>query len=296
MNSKTIFTGSAVALVTPFKDDFSVDFEAIDRLCDFQLEGGTDAIVVCGTTGEASTLSREEHLAVVERVVKRVNGRIPVIAGTGSNDTAFAIETSRAAEKIGVDALLLVTPYYNKASQQGLIKHFTAIANSVSIPVILYNVPGRTGVNMLPETCLELSKVDNIVAVKEASDNLSQITKLAAICEGKLDIYSGSDNLIVPVMSVGGKGVISVLANVMPRETHDMCAAYLEGDVERSRRLQLDLLDLCNDLFCDVNPIPAKTALNHMGFACGPCRLPLCEMSLEADARLYATLKKHNLV
>ena len=293
---QTIFSGSCVALVTPMNDDYSVNFKAIDELVEFHISGGTDAICVCGTTGEASTLTTTEHIAVIERVVKAVNGRIPVIAGTGSNDTAYGIRNSISAEQVGADALLLVTPYYNKASQLGLIKHYTAMADAVNIPIILYNVPGRTSTNMLPATVKELAKHPRIVAIKEASDNLSQVSQIAALCGDDIDIYSGCDDLIVPIMSVGGKGVISVLADVVPKVAHDIASLYLQGKTDESRRLQLEYFDLCKALFYDVNPIPVKAALNLMGINVGPCRLPLCEMGEEPLERLKVALKNHSLI
>ena len=248
----TIFTGSCVALVTPFNDDYSVNYKVMEELIEWHIANGTDAICTCGTTGEASTLTLEEHDDVIRRTIEIVNHRVPVIAGTGSNDTAYGIGTSQRAEKMGADAILLVTPYYNKASQLGLIKHYTATAESVSIPVILYNVPGRTGTNLLPATIKELSKIPNIVAVKEASDNLSQVSQIAALCGDDIDIYSGCDDLIVPIMSVGGKGVISVLADVAPKVAHDIASLYLEGKTKESAALQLEYFDLCKALLCDV--------------------------------------------
>lgn len=292
----TIFTGSCVALVTPMNDDYSVNLAMLEQLIEWHIEKGTDAICACGTTGEASTLSTEEHDLVVKRTVEIVNGRIPVIAGTGSNDTAYAIRTSQAAQAAGADALLLVTPYYNKASQKGLIKHYTTIADSVELPIILYNVPGRTSTNLLPATVRELSEHRNIVAIKEASDNVSQISQVAALCGENIDIYSGSDDLIVPILSVGGKGVISVLADVVPDVAHNIAALWLEGKVKESASLQLEYLDLCKALFCDVNPIPVKTALNLMGINVGPCRLPLCEINEAVLPQLETALANHGLI
>ncbi len=294
MSKKTIFTGSGVALVTPFNDS-GVDFDALGKLIDFQIENKTDAIIICGTTGEASTMPDSEHLAVIGFAVERVAGRIPVIAGTGSNDTAHGIELAKNAEKLGVDGLLLVTPYYNKASQKGLILHYEAIAKAVNIPIILYNVPGRTGLKIDIATVKELAKIENVVGFKEASGDMSYATKLAAECP-ELTIYSGNDDLNVPIMSIGGKGCISVLANVMPKETHDMCAKYLEGDVKGALKLQLDLLDLINTLFIEVNPIPVKTALNLMGYNVGKLRLPLCDMTEGNLAVLKNLLAKHGLI
>lgn len=291
-----VFTGAGVALITPMNDDFSINYECLDRLVDFQIENGTDAIIACGTTGESATLSHEEHVAVIDRVIKRTAGRVPVIAGTGSNDTAYAVALSQEAERLGADGLLLVTPYYNKASQAGLIKHYSMVADSVKLPVILYNVPSRTGTNILPSTCKALSAKENIVAVKEASENLVQVSQIASLCGDELGIYSGCDDLVVPIMSVGALGVISVLSNIMPKLAHDIPALYLEGKTDESRKLQLEYLDLCKDLFCDVNPIPVKAALNMMGFNVGPCRMPLCEMNEEATAKLSATLARHGLI
>lgn len=292
----TVFTGAAVAIITPMNEDGTVNYDVFGQLIDYQIENGTDAIVVCGTTGESATLDHNEHVETIKYCIDRVAGRVPVIAGTGSNDTAYAIKLSLEAEKLGADALLMVTPYYNKTSQQGLIKHYTAIADVVSLPIILYNVPSRTGCNILPETCAVLAKHKNIVAIKEATGNISQVAKVAALCGDELDIYSGNDDQIVPIMSLGGKGVISVLSNVAPKQAHDIVAKYLEGDVEGSLALQLEYLDLCNDLFMDVNPIPVKEAVAMMGYEVGPCRLPLVAMSEENHNKLYQTMKKHGIV
>lgn len=292
-----IFKGAAVAIITPMHQDGSVNYEEFRKLVEFQIENGTDAIVVCGTTGEASTLSHEEHLDVIKYCAEVVKGRVPVIAGTGSNSTETAIYLSTEAEKFGVDGLLLVTPYYNKATQNGLYAHFKAIADSVKIPVILYNVPGRTGCNLLPETIVRLCQdVKNIVGVKEASGNISQIAKLAALAKGSVDIYSGNDDQIVPIMSLGGLGVISVLSNVAPRQTHDICAKFLEGDVKESCRLQLEALDLCGSLFCEVNPIPVKKAVSLIGFEAGPLRMPLSEIEEKNEARLRASMENYGLL
>lgn len=275
--AKTLpFTGAGVAIITPF-DGNKTNYDELGRIIEDQIAGGTDAIVICGTTGEASTMPDEEHLAAIEYAVKKTAKRIPVIAGTGSNDTAHAVELSKKAEALGADALLSVTPYYNKASQKGLVKHFTEIANSVKIPVILYNVPSRTGVSIAIDTLKELAKVENIVAIKEASGNISYTAKVAAEVP-ELYIYSGNDDMIVPILSLGGKGVISVLSNVMPKETHDICKYYFDGEVDKSRDLQLKLLDLVNSLFIEVNPIPVKTAMGMLGYNVGNLRLPLCEM------------------
>ena len=274
-----IFTGAGVAIVTPFHEDGSVNYEKFAELIEFQVANGTDAIIVCGTTGEASTLSHEEHLDVVGFCIKQVAGRIPVVAGTGSNCTETAIYLSTEAEKLGADGLLLVSPYYNKATQKGLYTHFKAIADSVKIPVILYNIQGRTGVNIAPETIVKLCKeVDNIVGVKEASGNISQIAKIMSLANGEIDLYSGNDDQIVPILSLGGKGVISVLSNVAPKETHDMCQLYFDGKVQESAKEQLRAIPLCDALFCEVNPIPVKAGLNMMGMGAGPLRLPLTEM------------------
>ena len=291
---KLPFTGSGVAIVTPF-DGYKTNYDALGELIEFHIQNNTDSIIICGTTGEASTMPDAEHLAAIEYTVKKVNGRIPVIAGTGSNETAHAIELSKKAEELSADALLVVTPYYNKASQKGLVAHFSAIANSVSIPIILYNVPSRTGVNIPIPVLKELSKLENIVAIKEASGNISYTAKVAAEVPD-LYIYSGNDDMIVPVMSLGGKGVISVLANVMPRETHDMCQYYLDGENEKATKLQLELLDLVDNLFIEVNPIPVKTALGLMGKNVGNLRLPLCEMEDKNLASLKACMQKHGLI
>ena len=294
MTKKLPFTGSGVAIVTPF-DGYKTNYDVLGELIEFHIQNNTDSIIICGTTGEASTMPDAEHLAAIEYTVKKVNGRIPVIAGTGSNETAHAIELSKKAEELGADALLVVTPYYNKASQKGLVAHFSAIANSVSIPIILYNVPSRTGVNIPIPVLKELSKLENIVAIKEASGNISYTAKVAAEVPD-LYIYSGNDDMIVPVMSLGGKGVISVLANVMPRQTHDMCQYYLDGENEKAPKLQLELLDLVDNLFIEVNPIPVKTALNLMGKNVGNLRLPLCEMEDKNLASLKACMQKHGLI
>ena len=276
--AKTLpFTGSGVAIITPFDGD-KTNYDVLGELIEMHIAKKTDAIIICGTTGEASTMPDAEHLAAIEYTVKKVAGRIPVIAGTGSNETAHAIELSKKAEEMGVDGLLQVTPYYNKTTQKGLVEHFSAIANAVSIPVILYNVPSRTGMNISIPALKELAKVENIVAIKEASGNISYTAQVAAEVP-ELYIYSGNDDMIVPVMSLGGKGVISVVANVLPEETHQMCQDYLDGNIEKARKSQLELLDLINKLFIEVNPIPVKTAMNLMGYNAGNLRLPLTEMS-----------------
>ena len=292
-----IFKGAGVAIVTPFTQDDKVNFEELGKMIDFQIAGGTDAIIICGTTGESSTLTHEEHDACIKFAVEHTAGRVPVIAGTGSNSTAEAIRLSTHAQNNGADALLLVTPYYNKATQKGLIQHYTAIANSVDLPIILYNVPSRTGVNILPQTAVTLAKnVKNIVAVKEASGNISQVAELAALADGCIDIYSGNDNQVVPLLSLGGVGVISVLSNVMPKLTHDMVMSYLNGDVKLSRQLQLSVMNLNKALFCEVNPIPVKEALNMMGWNAGAVRSPLCEMEPQHKELLRKELAAMKLI
>ena len=292
-----IFKGAGVAIVTPFTQDDKVNFEELGKMIDFQIAGGTDAIIICGTTGESSTLTHEEHDACIKFAVEHTAGRVPVIAGTGSNSTAEAIRLSTHAQNNGADALLLVTPYYNKATQKGLIQHYTAIANSVDLPIILYNVPSRTGVNILPQTAVTLAKnVKNIVAVKEASGNISQVAELAALADGCIDIYSGNDDQVVPLLSLGGVGVISVLSNVMPKLTHDMVMSYLNGDVKLSRQLQLSVMNLNKALFCEVNPIPVKEALNMMGWNAGAVRSPLCEMEPQHKELLRKELAAMKLI
>ncbi|MDE7225186.1 MAG: 4-hydroxy-tetrahydrodipicolinate synthase [Acetatifactor sp.] len=292
-----IFTGSGVAIVTPMNEDGSINYENFEKLVEFQIEGGTDAIIVCGTTGEASTMSHEEHLDVIRYCVEKVKGRVPVIAGTGSNCTETAVYLSQEAEKYGVDGLLLVSPYYNKATQNGLYTHFKTVADSVKVPIVLYNVPGRTGCNILPQTIVRLCRdCENIVGVKEASGNIGQIVQLAALAKGGVDIYSGNDDQIVPILSLGGKGVISVLANVAPRQTHEICAKYFAGDVEGSCRMQLEAIDLYGALFCEVNPIPVKKALNLMGMGTGSLRLPLTDMEEANAARLEKAMREYGLL
>ncbi len=292
----TIFTGAAVAIATPMHPDGSVNFPEFRKFIDFQIDNGTDAIVVCGTTGESATMDGQEHLAVIQACVEHVNGRVPVIAGTGNNDTKFAIGLSKEAESVGVDALLCVTPYYNKTSQNGLVAHYNAIADAVNLPIILYNVPSRTGVNIQPATYQKLAQHPNIVAAKEASGNLSQIALMRALCGDELDIYSGNDDQIVPILSLGGKGVISVLSNVAPRETHDICQKWFDGDIEGSAALQLQYLHLINALFSDVNPIPVKEALNQMGYAFGQPRLPLYPMTEDKVVALKARMAEVGLL
>ncbi|MDY6329199.1 MAG: 4-hydroxy-tetrahydrodipicolinate synthase [Lachnospiraceae bacterium] len=294
-----IFTGAGVAIVTPMNADGSVNFDKLGETIEYQIANKTDAIIICGTTGESSTLTHEEHLACIKYAVDKVAKRIPVVAGTGSNCTETAIYLSTEAEKYGVDGLLLVTPYYNKATQNGLIEHFTSVANSVKVPIILYNVPSRTGCNILPETAIKIAKkASNVVAIKEASGNISQVAKLAnLIRENNLefDIYSGNDDQIVPVLSLGGKGVISVLSNIAPEKTHNIVAKYLEGDVKESLKLQLEALNVIDALFCEVNPIPVKAALNMMGFNVGPLRKPLTEMEDAHKETLKAAMTAYGI-
>ncbi len=292
-----VFTGAGVAIVTPFKENGEVNYEKFAELIEFQIENGTDAIIVCGTTGESSTLTHEEHLSVIKYCVEKVAGRIPVVAGTGSNCTKTAVYLSTEAEKYGVDGLLLVTPYYNKATQNGLYRHFKTIADSVKVPCILYNVPSRTGCNIAPETAVKLcSEVENIAGIKEASGNISQIVKLMALAKGKVDLYSGNDDQITPLLALGAKGVISVLSNVAPRQTHDICAKFFEGDVEGSCAEQLRAIPLCNALFCEVNPIPVKKALNLMGKEVGIPHMPLTEMEDENAAKLEKAMKEYGIL
>lgn len=292
-----IFQGAGVAIVTPFHANGEVNYEQFAKNIDWQIENGSDAIIVCGTTGEASTLSHEEHLDVIRYCVKHTNGRVPVIAGTGSNSTETAVYLSVEAEKAGADGLLLVTPYYNKATQKGLYEHFARTAKAVKIPVILYNVPSRTGCNIQPETIVKLVKeVDNIVGVKEASGDITQITKLAYLADGCVDIYSGNDDHITPVLSLGGIGVISVLSNIAPKQTHDIVETYLSGNVKESTRLQLEAFPLIKALFSEVNPIPVKKAMNLMGLGAGPLRLPLTEMEEANAAKLEAEMKAYGLL
>ena len=291
-----IFTGAAVAIVTPMRADGTVNYETYRRLIDWQLENGTAAIVACGTTGESSTLTDEEHVEVIRYAVQRVNGRVPVVAGTGSNDTAYALALSAQAKADGADALLMVTPYYNKTSQAGLVNHFTYIANRVDLPIILYNVPSRTGVDIKPETYLALSKHPGIVGIKEANDNIAAAAKTMSLCGDSLALYSGNDNQIVPFMSLGGQGVISVLANIMPRVVHDICTEYVNGKPGESLALQLEYLPLCNALFCDVNPVPVKRALNLMGVDVGECRMPLAPLSAENEQLLIYAMKDVGLL
>ena len=293
---KTVFTGAGVAIVTPMFPDGSIDYVGLGENIEYQIANGTDAIIICGTTGESSTMTDEEHIECIRYCVEKVNKRVPVIAGTGSNDTKYAIELSKEAEKLGADALLVVTPYYNKTSQRGLVAHFTAIADSVNIPIILYNVPSRTGVNISLDTYITLSKHKNIVATKEASGNLSAVAKILEQCGCDLDVYSGNDDQIVPIMALGGKGVISVLSNVLPKETHEMAQYCLDNNVAKAAELQIKYLDLANNLFIDVNPIPVKEAMNLMGMKAGECRLPLIKMEQSKIDILAASMKKAGLI
>lgn len=290
-----IFEGCGTAIATPFTDD-GIDYEEFKKILENQIANGIDGIVVCGTTGESSTMTKEERKEIIKFTVDVVGGRTKVIAGTGSNNTKEAIEMSKYAESAGVDGVLVVTPYYNKTTQSGLVKHYTEIANAITIPVILYNVPSRTGVNILPETCLELSKIENIVAIKEASGNISQVAKIASLCQDNLTIYSGNDDQIIPVLSLGGKGVISVLSNVMPKYAHEMVRKYLDGQVAEACKMQLDVIDLIDSLFSEVNPIPVKYVLNLMGYNYGKPRLPLIELSDENKEKMKKVMKKHGLI
>ena len=289
---QTVFTGAGVAIVTPFTKDNKINYDKLAELLEFQIANKTDAIIICGTTGEGSTLDHEEHSNAIKFTVDVVNKRIPVIAGTGSNDTNYAVKLSNEAEKAGVDALLSVTPYYNKTSQRGLIQHFNYIADRVSVPIILYNVPSRTGVNIAPETYLELSKHERIVGTKEANGDISSVARTIALCGEDFSVYSGNDDQVTALMSLGGKGSISVLSNILPEVAHNIPAFYLEGKTAESRKLQLDYIDLCHDLFMDVNPIPVKEAMNMMGMDVGDCRLPLYRMTDSAREALRATLAK----
>lgn len=293
---KVLFTGAGVAIVTPFNKDGSINYQMLENLIDNQIENSTDAIIICGTTGESPALDHDEHSNVIKRCVDHVAGRVPVIAGTGSNDTAYAVKLSNSAEEAGVDGLLMVTPYYNKTSQAGLIEHYNYIADRVSTPIIVYNVPSRTGVNIKPETYLELSKHKNIVAAKEANGDISSVAQTRRLCGDELSIYSGNDDQITAFMSLGAKGVISVLSNVVPNIAHNIVAKYLEGDVKGSADLQMEYLDLCNNLFADVNPIPVKAALNMMGIDVGECRLPLTKMNPTAKELLRQSLIAHGLI
>ena len=293
----SVFTGAGVAIITPMKANGEVNYEKLGEFIDYQIENSTDAIVICGTTGEASTLTHEEHIETIRFAADHVKKRVPVIAGTGSNCTETAVYLSQEAQKAGVDACLVVTPYYNKATQKGLIKHYTTVAKSVDLPIIMYNVPGRTGCNIQPETAATLAKdVDNIVAIKAATGNMAQESKTMALAEGRLDMYSGEDGLIVPLMSIGAKGVISVLSNVAPQQTHDICAKFAEGKIEEARQLQFNALELVDALFCEVNPVPVKHALNLQGWDMGPLRMPLCEMEGANLERLRNVLIQYGIL
>jgi len=293
---RTIFTGSGVAIVTPMNEDFSINYSALGALIDWQLENGTDSIVICGTTGESTTLTDDEHVACIRFAVEKVAGRVPVVAGAGSNDTAYAVWLSKEAKQCGADALLHVTPYYNKTTQLGLIRHFTIIADATDLPVILYNVPSRTGMGIAPETYRELAKHPNIVATKEACGDISAIARTVNLCEDELALYSGNDDQIVPLLSLGGIGVISVLGNILPREAHDIVQLYRDSKTTESAALQIKLLPLINSLFGEVNPVPVKVALNLMGMNAGPCRMPLVDIGASAKAALTAELKKLRLI
>lgn len=294
MGKNTLFTGAGIAIVTPMNADGSVNERKYRELIDWQIENGTDAIITCGTTGESSTLNHAEHIAVMHAAVEQTAGRVPVIAGTGSNDTAYCIELSKEAQALGADALLLVTPYYNKTSQRGLIAHYTTVAEAVDLPIILYNVPSRTGVDIKPETVAKLAEIPHIVAIKQANGDITATAQIASLCD--IDIYSGNDDQIVPILSLGGKGVISVLSNILPRETHDIVAKWFEGDVAASCRLQLKWFEVCKALFSDVNPIAVKEAMNLMGMEVGPCRLPLYGMEPAARDKLAAVLARNGLL
>ena len=293
----SIFTGAGVALVTPFKEDLSVDYDQLEKFIDFQIDNGTDSIVICGTSGEASTMSHDEQIEVVSACVSHVNGRVPVIAGAGANCTDEALNLSKRSEKAGAEVLLVVTPYYNKATQKGLEEYYTTVGNSVDIPIIMYNVPGRTGTNIQPATAVKIAKsVDNIVAIKEASGDIGQVATLAALADGCLDIYSGNDDQVVPLLALGGKGVISVLSNVAPRETHDMVMKFLEGDVKGSLDIQLKYMDVIHNLFSEVNPIPAKRAVAEMGYCKNIVRRPLTEMEEDHAQVLIQSMKEAGIL
>jgi len=291
-----IFTGSGVAIATPFNDDFTINYNEFKRLIEFQIANGTDAIIVAGTTGEASTLTDSEQIELIRFAAETVNKRVPVVAGAGSNETFHCLELSRGAESAGADALLLVTPYYNKTTPKGLVEHYRTIAGNVNIPIILYNVPSRTGMNVSVKTAYELSKIDNITGIKEASGNFTQIAEIAHLCAGRLDIYSGNDDQNVPIMSLGGVGAISVLANVAPKNTHDMLMSFLDGDTRKAAKLQLDAVPLISALFCETSPIPVKAALNMMGFDVGRCRMPLAEMEEANFGKLKSEMASYGLI
>lgn len=292
---KPIFRGAGVAIITPYTED-GVNFPELGRIIEDQIEKGTDAVVITGTTGESATMTDEEHRATIKFAVDQVKGRIPVIAGTGSNETAYAVELSQYAEEVGADAVLVVTPYYNKCTQRGLLAHYMAIADAINIPIVLYDVPSRTGVGITTETYVKLAKHPNIVAVKEANGDLSKILRLRAAVGDDLVVYSGNDDQIVPILSLGGQGVISVLSNVAPQETHDICQAYFDGDTEKAMKLQIQYTDLIDALFCEVNPIPVKVAMRKIGYAAGPLRMPLCEMEPEHEQQIEKALRNHGLL
>lgn len=292
-----IFRGAGVAIVTPMKDNYDVDYDALKTNIDFQIENGTDSIIITGTTGESSTLTEEEHMEAIKAAVEFTRHRVPVIAGTGSNSTRTAIDMSKDAEGYGVDGLLVVTPYYNKATQGGLVNHYTQIANAVKVPLVMYNVPSRTGCNLMPATVAQLVRdVENIVAIKDATGNLSQAAEMMNLCDGNLELYSGNDDQVLPLLSLGGLGVISVLSNIAPRQTHDLVMEYLEGNQEKARKIQLDAMPLLKALFCEVNPIPVKAAMNMLGMAAGPLRAPLTEMTDANKAILKEELIKFGLM
>lgn len=294
--NKTLFTGAGVAIVTPFNADGSVNFDALGKLIEDQIANDTDAIIICGTTGEASTLTDDEQIETIKFTVDKVNKRIPVIAGAGSNDTRHGIELCKRCEQVGADGLLIVTPYYNKTTQKGLVKYYSDMAGATDLPVIMYSVAGRTGLNIAPSTVETLSKIDNIVAIKEASGNISQVAEIAHRTQGNIDIYSGNDDQIVPLLSLGGKGVISVLSNIAPKYTHDMVMSYLEGDNEKATKMQLNCLGVVKALFCEVNPIPVKAALNMMGYNVGGYRAPLVEMDEENRLILEKAMKEFGIL
>ena len=288
---KILFQGCGTAIATPFNEE-GVNLKEFAKLLEEQIDQGVDAIIVCGTTGESATMTEEERLQTIECAVKTSKGRVPIIAGTGSNNTKAVIEMNKKVEKLGVDGVLIVTPYYNKTTQKGLIEHYKIIAQNTTLPIILYNVPSRTGVNILPQTCLELSKIENIVAIKEASGNISQIAEIASLCRDNLNIYSGNDDQIIPILSLGGKGVISVLSNIKPKYTHDMCEKFFEGEIEEACKMQIDAIPLIKALFSEVNPIPVKAGLNMIGYDYGIPRLPLIEMSKEGKEKLKKILQE----
>ena len=296
MRNKSVFTGSCCAIITPFDKDGSINFDALEKIVEFQIEGKTDCICACGTTGEASTMNDKEHLSVIEFIVSKVNGRIPVIAGTGSNDTRHGIALCKDACSLGVDGLLVVTPYYNKTSQRGLIHHYTTLADVVDKPIIMYNVPGRTGCNIAPSTLKILAEHPNIAGIKEASGNMAQVVEMMSLCADKIDFYSGCDEINIPITAMGGKGAISVLANVAPLQTHNMIQSALDGDYKTAASMQMEALDLINSLFCEVNPIPVKEGMNILGFDAGITRLPLYEMAPENVERLRKSMQCYGLI